>query len=845
MSFADNSGLAIFRQVFLKPDRNGSVLFCVSSIREAYPPLNTIHNLESGLRRPAGRSRAARHAAILLAVAVAVAAAAAPARRTCVVASRDFVKPLTFTGELETSQSITVYAPASRIWGMTISFIVPDGASVRRGDVLVRFDTSSLELDRLDLEKKREEARVQVAQKEADLESRRQDLLLEQAAAVKNVKVAELYARLDPDLLPRSDYETYQYNLEKARLSLAKVEERLGNLARTAAAELAVVRLQYDQADIELRQIQAEIDAMTIAAPADGLVQVADNWESSRKYQVGDKIFEGSAVLQLPDLDTLQVDARVYDTDLLQLAGDLPAEIVLDAIPDRTFRGRVVQLSDAASSRNRRSQLQSFRMKVALERPDPAVMKPGMTARVRVPVTRAGALVVPRAAVHTDSRGNAYLLRPGNPPRRVPVEVLDANATEAVVQGDVRAGEEVLPAAGGAGASADAAIEWLSVKRDDFAFTVAGSGQVIAEKAVDIGPPALPRVRRFKIIRLAEEGIQVRPGDFLVQFDPSEIFRYLRDETAELDKARQEILRTGSTRESAVKDLELELEEAKTQEVRAQSKLLDVREFESSIKVREAEYELELAKARTAMLNKKLAAVQENARLELGLLRDKQRFHQERVQSYQAALAALEVTAPIGGVVIHKTDWNNEKKQVGSDVFMMDTIISLPDLTTLVVRGQVAEVDSNKIRVGLPVAVSFDGIPEKVFRGRITQIADSLTAGPQDRPIKSLGFTVKLETVDPQRMRPGMAARLEVEIDHFQNVLAVPLAALETAGGRSFLWVERDGRPQRREVTVGRNNGLMAIVTNGLAEGERVASRPVETASAANGNGRVNGRASQ
>ncbi len=44
-----------------------------------------------------------------------------------------------------------------------------------------------------------------------------------------------------------------------------------------------------------------------------------------------------------------------------------------------------------------------------------------------------------------------------------------------------------------------------------------------------------------------------------------------------------------------------------------------------------------------------------------------------------------------------------------------------------------------------------------------------------------------------------MAARLEVEIDHFQNVLAVPLAALETAGGRSFLWVERDGRPQRRE----------------------------------------------
>ncbi len=302
----------------------------------------------------------------------------------------------------------------------------------------------------------------------------------------------------------------------------------------------------------------------------------------------------------------------MYDTDLLQLALGLPAEIVLDAIPDRTFRGRVVQLSDAASTRHFRSQLRSFRMKITLERPDPAVMKPGMTARIRVPVTRAGALVVPRAAVHIDSRGEAFLLRPGDPPRRVPVEVLDANATEAVVQGDVRAGEEVLPAAGGAGASADAAIEWLSVKRDDFAFTVAGSGQVIAEKAVDIGPPALPRVRRFKIIRLAEEGIQVRPGDFLVQFDPSEIFRYLRDETAELDKARQEIRFHPRVRGQGPGAGWRRPRPGRC--ARASSSTC----ASTSIKVGRPST-TELAKARTAMLNKKLAAVPENARLELGL----------------------------------------------------------------------------------------------------------------------------------------------------------------------------------------------------------------------------------
>ena len=804
--------------------------------------MNATEIMENAFLRPSHRRRSGRIPALLLAALLSAGAGAAPDGGRPVVARRDFTRTITLSGELEAGRSITIHTPSSRVWGLTISAIVPDGTTVRPGDVMVRFDTSRLELDRLDLEKRREEARIQIAQKDADLESRRQDLLLQQAAAVKNLKVAELYAHLDPDLLPRTDYEKYRYDLEKARLDLSKVEERLDNLKRTTDAETAVVRLQFDQADIELRTIQGEIDAMTVRAPAAGIVQVAGNQENGRKYQLGDKVFEGAAVLQIPDLSALQVSARVHDTDILRLTPGLPAEILLDALPDRTCRGRVVQLGEAATTRNRQSKLRTFAIKVALDSADPAVMKPGMTARVRIPVTRADSLVVPRSAIHIDNAGKTSLVRPGKPPRRIPVEVLEISATEAVIQGEVRPGEAVEPAAGAAGVSGMAAVEWLPVKRQDFTFTVAGSGQITAGKAVDIGPPSLPRVWRYKIIRLAEEGIQVRPGDFLVQFDPTEVFRYLNDETAELEKARQEILRIGATRESAIKDLELELEEAKAQEIKSQSKLLDVREFEPSLKVREAEFDLELARARSAMLGKKLEAVRENGRLEMGLLRNKERFHQERVTSYQAALAALEVKAPIGGVVIHKTSWNNEKKQVGSDVFMMETIISLPDLTTLMVRGQVAEVDSSKIRTGLPVSVSLDGIPDRIFRGRIEKIADSLTAGPQDRPIKSLEFAVRLEAPDSQRMRPGMAARLEVETDRFRNVLAVPLAAIETTGGRSFLWVERDGRPERRPVTIGRTNELMAIVTAGLSGGERIASHPLDARAAAGVSGNGNGR---
>ena len=188
---------------------------------------------------------------------------------------------------------------------------------------------------------------------------------------------------------------------------------------------------------------------------------------------------------------------------------------------------------------------------------------------------------------------------------------------------------------------------------------------------------------------------------------------------------------------------------------KADNKLLESREFEASIKVREAEFEAVLAATRVEMLAGKLAAVREGARLELQLLKDKETFHGQRVRSYQEALAALEVKAPAAGVVIYQTDWNNQKRQVGSTVFVMDKVLSIPDLGTLMVRGQVAEVDAYKVRLGQAVNVTFDAIPERVFRGRVTQMADMFTQPPGDRAVKVLELTVALDTPDPAADAPG------------------------------------------------------------------------------------------
>ena len=148
--------------------------------------------------------------------------------------------------------------------------------------------------------------------------------------------------------------------------------------------------------------------------------------------------------------------------------------------------------------------------------------------------------------------------------------------------------------------------------------------------------------------------------------------------------------------------------------------------------------------------------------------------------------------------------------------------MTLPDLKSLKVAGRVSEIDAGRIRLGQEVIVNFDGIPDQTFRGEISKMANLFLKASFDRPVKVLEVTVELGKVDLERMRPGMAARLQVVIDRFEGALAVPLSAIKTEGGKSYVWVKGKGGPVRREVELGQNNGVVALVKKGLVEGDEV-----------------------
>ena len=752
-------------------------------------------------------------------------------RDRLVVEQREFVKTLTLTGELRAVDRLTVNTPRiRRTRNLVISYLAPEGARVRQGDVLVEFDVSELETRRLELEQNVEDARIKIAQTKADIESRRQDLLLTEAQSKKNLDVAQLYIGIDPQLIPAADAEKYQYDYAQAQVELTKARERLGTLAETEQAQLQVVQLDFEQADLELKQIISEMEKLTVKAPGPGLVVYADNPTRAGKFQVGDSVWGGAPVVYLPNMNALEIEAFAYDPDFPSLAEGMHAEIMLDAIPKRAFPGHIESIAESAQPREFRSQLKAFSVIVRMDAADEDEMKPGMTARVHVPVTRRDALVVPRAAILTEGDGTNLVRTVGG--KTIPVTVLDASATEASVSGDLKSGDQLLPgnsdiATGGISAN----VAWSRAEKDSFRFFVSGSGTVEAKQQVAVGPPGSAHGWRFKIMNLVPEGTQVQPGDLLVAFDPTETDNHLREERANLQKVLEELEKTKASEELNLKDLEIQIEDARVLDEKASNKLTQAREFESNLQVKAAEFEARFAALRLQLLEKKLVFVKESTRLQLQILEDRKKLHEYRIQSSKDTLEELTVEAPLPGVVIYETNWRNEKKQIGSDVFRTEKVLSLPDLSSLMIQGQVSEVDAGRLREGQEVEVTVDALPDRIFLGKLRTIGTIFRRASFDRPVKVLDMTVEFNDQNLQILRPGMVAKIEIIENRFRDVLAVPLSAIQVQDGQPYLWVRQEKQMEKRPVHLGENNGIVGIVLDGLKEGEEFASRAPEVAS--------------
>jgi multidrug resistance efflux pump len=317
----------------------------------------------------------------------------------------DLAPILLLTGELEATKAVILTVPQTNQGALQIETLVPDGSEVHAGDVVVSFDSSSFTTD---LEQRRtavERARRALSQAKAQARASLENAKLASERARNEVAKAQLEAEVPESIQSRYEFAQRQIALERARVTLEKAEGDERSTTSSTDSDVRIAEENLATSERELAESEHGIQTLTLVAPRDGVVVVADHPWEGRPIQPGDTIWPGWTVVSLPDLAELHVVATLFDVDDGRIAPGLPARCVVDTYPDLALNGRVTSVTSIAREVGRDSLRRGFDLAVELEAtPQEPPLVPGMSVRLEIPqAPRRDVVIAPRAALDLGS----------------------------------------------------------------------------------------------------------------------------------------------------------------------------------------------------------------------------------------------------------------------------------------------------------------------------------------------------------------------------------------------------------------------------------------------------------
>ncbi|HOW08916.1 MAG TPA: efflux RND transporter periplasmic adaptor subunit [Bacteroidales bacterium] len=353
--------------------------------------------------------------------------------------------------------------------------------------------------------------------------------------------------------------------------------------------------------------------------------------------------------------------------------------------------------------------------------------------------------------------------------------------------------------------------------KGNFEISISASGEIVPENSIDIKAPEVSRGRDFrasdlKITDMVPEGTMVKEGDYIATLDRTQYNNMLKDELERLSTYRNNLemkkLDTAVTLNNlrdAIRNQRHNVEEAEI--------TLRNSKYEPPTTIRQAEinvdkqkrlleqkqrgYELRVAQAKRDIRNQ----ITWTNRIE------------RRVESLQEVLSGFTVTAPASGMVVYKRDRRGNKIKTGSSVNAFDrTVATLPDLSTLLSKIYVSEIDIRRIKPGLDVDIRVDAFPDKVFKGKIHTVAN-IGEKLENSDSKVFEVMVRIDGTDAA-LRPAMTTSNKVIISTFNDVIYIPTECVH-AGPDKIPYVYTKNRTKQIVVT-GEANDKNIIIEKGL-----------------------------
>ncbi len=297
------------------------------------------------------------------------------------------------SGKIQPKRSVNISADTM---GRVVDLAVEEGQTVKRGQFLLQIDPRNLQTRVEGTEASLRAAQAQLAQMEVALESARTGLKLAQDTLVRQ---RELWKQ---GLTTKADLDRAESEARQREIEVQNQQKQMDTLRiRTGQERANVANARYD------------LSKVRIESPIDGIV-TRRNIEEGETVVIGTMNNPGTQLLTIADMSIIEAEVEVDETDIPSVQMGQRAKITIDAMPDKTFSGRVTEIGNSpiqASASTGQRQATNFKVVVTVEEQIPDV-RPGFTCTAEITTaTRDKALGVPIQAttvreMTVDEKGN-------------------------------------------------------------------------------------------------------------------------------------------------------------------------------------------------------------------------------------------------------------------------------------------------------------------------------------------------------------------------------------------------------------------------------------------------------
>ena len=267
----------------------------------------------------------------------------------------DFIDYVELRGEIAVRSSKVITAPYNA-GDLQILKLVANGANIKKGDVVVVFDPTSLQ-------RSADQFRAALNQVEAEIaraNAQRRLLDEQNQTDVMSAKFGLERAQLDAstrDVIPAIDNEKNMLVVAKAEQRLRELDTKIASGRVGSEADLAGIYRRRDKAKADLDQAEKNLAALTLMSPSDGIIAMLPNSRARTNilggatpvFKEGDRAWAGAAIAELPDMATIHAKAPVYEADRGRVELGQPVTLNIEAVPDKEHRGRVSEISPLAT----------------------------------------------------------------------------------------------------------------------------------------------------------------------------------------------------------------------------------------------------------------------------------------------------------------------------------------------------------------------------------------------------------------------------------------------------------------------------------------------------------------